>query len=142
MRKLNTKSILYAKSNQKGITLIALIVTIIVLLILSGVTIANISGGETPIEKAKQAKDETAIREEMEEIQTAINNSSIKGIRHGNYSGSIDAASIKAALSNLVTDSSVITGNGPWQVTGSKTGEKYVITESYELIPFSSYEQH
>ena len=36
---------------NKGITLVALIVTIIVLLILSGITIANITGGDTTIDK-------------------------------------------------------------------------------------------
>lgn len=59
MKKFNLKS-------NKGITLIALIITIIVLLILAGVTIAAINGNESAMDKAKQAKDETSISEAKE----------------------------------------------------------------------------
>ena len=40
MKKLNLK----LKNNRKGITLIALVITIIVLLILAGVTVATLTG--------------------------------------------------------------------------------------------------
>ena len=46
---------------NKGITLIALVITIIVLLILAGVTINAIVGNESSMEKAKEAKTETDI---------------------------------------------------------------------------------
>lgn len=59
MKKFNLKS-------NKGITLIALIITIIVLLILAGVTIAAINGNESAMDKAKQAKNETSISEAKE----------------------------------------------------------------------------
>lgn len=45
----------------RGITLIALIITIIVLLILAGVTIAAISGNESVLNKAQEAKNKTDI---------------------------------------------------------------------------------
>ena len=44
--------------NNKGITLIALVITIIVLLILAGITIAMITGQDSAPEKAAQAKIE------------------------------------------------------------------------------------
>ena len=44
------------KSAEKGITLIALIITIIILLILSGVTIATLRGDKGLFTYVKQAK--------------------------------------------------------------------------------------
>ena len=46
------------KSN-KGITLIALVITIIVLLILAGVTIAALSGDNGILKRAAEAKEQT-----------------------------------------------------------------------------------
>ena len=45
--------------NARGITLIALVITIIVLLILAGVTIAALSGDNGILTKAKEAKQKT-----------------------------------------------------------------------------------
>lgn len=42
--------------NEKGITLIALVITIIVLLILAGVTIATLTGNNGILTKANEAK--------------------------------------------------------------------------------------
>ena len=47
--------------NQKGITLIALVITIIVLLILAGITIALIAGQNSAPEKAGEGRARTAI---------------------------------------------------------------------------------
>ena len=52
---------------NKGITLIALIITIIVLLILAGVTINAIMSNESAMEKAKQAKEENDIANAKDE---------------------------------------------------------------------------
>ena len=41
---------------RKGITLIALVITVIVILILAGITISAISGENGIIQKAEQAK--------------------------------------------------------------------------------------
>ena len=46
---------------QKGITLIALVITIIVLLILAGVSIAMLTGNNGVLTKATTAKSETAV---------------------------------------------------------------------------------
>lgn len=45
--------------NNKGITLIVLVITIIVLLILAGVSIAMLSGDNGILTQAKLAKEET-----------------------------------------------------------------------------------
>ena len=62
MKKLNLK----LKNNQKGITLIALVITIIILLILAGVTIATLTGDSGILTQANNAKDKTEESKENE----------------------------------------------------------------------------
>ena len=59
---------------NKGITLIALVVTIIVLLILAGISIMMLTGQNGILNRAKEAKESTQQAQEYE--QTAINNTS------------------------------------------------------------------
>ena len=58
-------------AQNKGITLIALIITIIVMLILVGVTI-NVSLNGGLFEKAKDAKEKTAAATEKEQLLNAV----------------------------------------------------------------------
>ena len=58
---------------QKGITLIALVITIIVLLILAGVSIAMLTGDNGILTKANTSKTETAKAEVMERINMELN---------------------------------------------------------------------
>ena len=62
------------KQNQ-GITLIALVITIIILIILAGVTISMIVGEGGLISRADQAKSDTAnaTAQEGEQIDTLVN---------------------------------------------------------------------
>lgn len=53
---------------NKGITLIALVITIIVLLILAGVTIATLAGDNGILNKASQATEETRIGQVEEQV--------------------------------------------------------------------------
>ena len=72
---------------EKGITLIALIVTIIVLLVLAGVTIANVMGNQGVIKKAKIAAnnyDMQSANEEMELFLMGLGND-ITGDRLADY---------------------------------------------------------
>ncbi len=55
--------------NNTGITLIALVVTIIVLLILTGVSIAMITGDNGILTQATEAKEKTQIAELKERLQ-------------------------------------------------------------------------
>ena len=61
---------------NKGITLIALVITIIVLLILAGVTIATLTGENGILKKATEAKNTNDIGYEKEQISLAV--SSVK----------------------------------------------------------------
>ena len=60
------------KNKVKGITLISLVVTIIILLILAGVSIATLTGDNGIITQAVNAKEETEIAGEKEIIEQAI----------------------------------------------------------------------
>ena len=51
---------------EKGITLVTLVITIIVLLILAGVTIAALSGDNGILQRASEAKEETQIQTDEE----------------------------------------------------------------------------
>ena len=55
------------KKYTRGITLIALVITIIVLLILAGVTIAALSGDNGILTRAKEAKEKTELAQKEEE---------------------------------------------------------------------------
>ena len=61
--------------SRKGITLIALVITIIVLLILAGVTIATLTGKNGILTRASDAKEETIIAQEKEQIALAQSSS-------------------------------------------------------------------
>ena len=63
--KLKNKS----KKEQKGITLIALVITIIVLLILAGVSIAMITGNNGILTQANDSKEETTLAERREKLK-------------------------------------------------------------------------
>ena len=67
MKNLKTK----AFKSTKGITLIALVVTIIVLLILAGVSIAMLTGNNGILTQGKRAKEETTVGHEKEAAQMA-----------------------------------------------------------------------
>lgn len=58
--------------NQKGITLVALVITIIVLLILAGVTISMVLGQNGILNQANQAKAENQKATVEEQIQMAV----------------------------------------------------------------------
>ena len=60
------------RREQKGITLIALVITIIVLLILAGVSIAMLTGENGILTKATQSTEETAKGEATEAIKLAV----------------------------------------------------------------------
>ncbi len=57
---------------QKGITLIALVVTIIVLLILAGISVAMLTGENGILNRAKEASEKTEIATEKEQRQLAM----------------------------------------------------------------------
>ena len=61
------------KKDQRGITLIALVITIIVLLILAGVSIAMLSGEDGILNKSVKAADATTLETAREQAGMAVN---------------------------------------------------------------------
>lgn len=125
--------------DQKGITLIALVITIIVLLILAGVTIAMLSGENGILNRASSTRAENAWAQAKEQAGLAL--STIKTeiayqkTLNGNYnpSGSVStlASIIKGDLN--AADSTDNLSNG-WAVTTTNgsgdpvTGAKIILT--------------
>lgn len=60
------------KTKEKGITLIALIITIIILLILAGVAIYNLTGENSLLDKVKLSKQKYTISEAKEKLELKI----------------------------------------------------------------------
>ena len=81
----NTNNLYKKKNNKisikesKGITLIALVITIIVLLILAGVTIATLTGDNGLLQKTTTAKQENENAKELELIKLAVGSAKIAG---------------------------------------------------------------
>ena len=63
---------------DKGITLIALIITIIVLLILAGVTLSVLTGENGKMKRAISAKEENEIAEEKEGLKLSVTHAMMK----------------------------------------------------------------
>ena len=59
--------------NNKGITLIALVITIIVLLILAGVSIAMLTGQNGILTQASNSKEKTSAAEVAERVNMELN---------------------------------------------------------------------
>ena len=96
---------------NKGITLIALVITIIVLLILAGVTIAMLTGENGILTKANNSKNETAKATAKEKVQTEV-------MASYGTDGKIDLNQLNKNLQNIsgikyngnaITDSNKIT---------------------------------
>lgn len=118
-------------ANNKAITLISLVITIVVLLILAGVTISMISGNESIIDNAKKANDTNKLQAESEEIQAIINMASAKGIKNGNYSGSITVEEAKTAITNKFSDAQFLNNEFPLGVVIG--GNRYSIDNLGEV---------
>ena len=92
--KMNKKSARRSYSNQTGITLIALVVTIVVLLILAGVSINALFGNSGIIEKAKDAQNRMNNAQEsdlnaLNDLDKWINNQ-VNGTTGGGTTGGDD----------------------------------------------------
>ncbi len=78
---------------EKGITLLVLVITIIILLILAGITINAITGDNGIIGNAGQAKEETEIANEKEIVEKAT----IQAMENNKY-GNIEESELQSEL--------------------------------------------
>ena len=121
----------YLKNTNKGITLIALVITIIVLLILAGVTIAMLMGDNGILTKATEAKNDQAdatVKEAIallwNEYQLEIKSSSNEEVKESTKIASTEITTIQGEKANylaitatsfwdfLLTDKEVIDADG------------------------------
>ena len=100
---------------SKGITLIALVITIIVLLILAGVTVAILTGDNGLISKSGEAKKQAEISDGLEQLEIAVTQSA-------NKRGNIDTTKLAKNLSKI---------NGIKYINSEK--EEVDITENTEI---------
>ena len=120
----------HGHSKERGITLIALVVTIVVLLILAGVSLNLILGNNGIITKAKESRTETRMAQIDEQVKLAIGDAYTDGI------GSITDSGLKSALNNRLGEGTYdISGDETtgWKVTVKETGKVYEISANGKI---------
>ena len=118
---------------NKGITLIALVITIIVLLILAGVSIATLTGDNGILTQAQNAKTETEKAKAKEQIELCATESVIVG------SGSVNKATLKESLAR--EGATIETADGEittFPVIVKLDEKEYGITGSGEVLNVES----
>ena len=99
------------EKNEKGITLIALVITVIVLLILAGVTIAALSGDNGILTRTKEAKEKTEKENIIEQVNLAIMTATTEG------TGTIDTSKLREELEKKEIKVETIESSLPWKVS-------------------------
>ena len=92
---------------NKGITLIALVVTIIVLLILAGISIMMLTGQNGILNRASEAKENTGRAEAEELVKLSVTDAITQGL------GSLTDKNLKTALDNNI-------GAGKYEISGDE----------------------
>ena len=112
--------------SKKGVTLIALVITIIVLLILAGVTIATLTGDNGILTKAQNSKEKNAQKTVEEQINLAVQASRI------NEGLVINKEILEQELTNNGIEITKSENDElPWTV--KKDGYVYTISENGEI---------
>lgn len=138
---------------QNGITLVALVITIIVLLILAGVTISMVVGDNGIITRSKQSKYDSMTAEAVEKMDMIVAAAQMEIEQQSNYNGSYLMSTQefnKIALENgvevstaspLVKDTPANPSTSPNLPEGSDTdGDGWLMTEYLDTNPNSSNE--
>ena len=95
------------RNNTKGITLIALVITIIVLLILAGVSIAMLTGQNGILTQAQNAKTTTANKSAEEKVKLAV-----MAARAQSEDASLDATKLKTEIEDNYAGVAELTAGG------------------------------
>ena len=109
------------KKEQKGVTLIALIITIIVLLILAGIGITMVTGQNGIMNRAKDAKEATAYKSAEEKVNLAVSGA----IAKSNY-GELTVENLRAEIANYQGEITEDT-NGDFPVIVTVDGRSFNI---------------
>ena len=115
---------------QKGITLIALVVTIIVLIILASISIATLTGDNGIIQQSKEAKEQTEIAEEKE----IVNLAAIRAMGKDRY-GNVTEEYLREELDELIGNGKYdLSGNGPFTITFLESKRSYKVDTDGSVI--------
>ncbi len=106
------------KKQETGITLLVLVITIIILLILAGITVSAITGDNGIIKNAGQAKEETEIANEKEIVEKAT----VQAMGNNKY-GNIEEDELQSELDKE-------TGEGETNVTDIGDGIEVIFIDS------------
>ena len=120
----NERNIKQLIKTSNGITLIALVITIIVLLILAGVTIATLTGDNGILKKAGDAKTQTEQAKEDENLKIAI---------AGSY-GTDGKLNLKDLKDNLENQKILYTDSDKFPLEVTVNGEKKKIDANGNII--------
>ena len=111
-------------TKQNGITLIALVVTIIVLLILAGVSIAMLTGQNGILTQAQNSQEKTIAGEEKEQIELAYSSIIVSKLEN-----SVTSRDLQEELDKMVgADKTKVTGSSILKVTFKETNNVYTIS--------------
>lgn len=122
--------------NKNGITLIALVITIIVLLILAGVTIATLAGENGILTRASEASEQTTIGQEKEQIELAY--SSVLSNKLGD---GVTSGESQDELDKIVGDEKTsVTGGSILKVTFTDTNNVYTISSNQGIEEYKKAE--
>ena len=124
------------KLKNKGITLIALVVTVVVTIIIAMISIAALTGDSSTIENAGKAKEDTEIAEEKEILTISVVQAAGKDTL-----GSVTEDKLEEELSNNIGERDVaykLTGTGPFVVTYLDSERSYLVDENGKV---SEYEE-
>ena len=97
---------------EKGITLIALVITIIVLLILAGVALATLTGDSGILSNAEKAKEQTIAGNVKEKVQVAV-----QGARANGLGKITEKQVLTDELDRIVGNYEITDKTGGWIVT-------------------------
>ena len=130
--------------NKKGITLIALVITIIVLLILAGVSVATLTGENGVLKQAENAKNKTDIATEEEAVKLTViskqmdNNNSVDYLGIPLYTKSLETSNRWVMIS--INETKETYGTGWYYIEKDTELESYGKTKYEWLVKYETGE--
>ena len=114
---------------KRGITLIALVVTIIVLLILAGISISMLTGQNGILKRAGEAKSTTGEAQERESIQVAITSAQTEDFAK---ESEITDETLRKEIKSTMGSDNNLSGTGPWWYHGETND--YIIKKNGKIL--------
>ena len=120
------KNVKELSKKEKGITLIALVITIVILLILAATSISMLNGDNGILSKAGQARDDTIVGEEKEQVELAYISAAIKKL-----GVNVDKDDLQDELDVSVgEDKTTVTGSETLKVKFEETENEYTVSQN------------